>query len=82
MSASLVGSEMCIRDSFWPVRHSGAPHAELVPKADRTLEARFGNYSSAPQPVLGCQLGHTSHGHPMHRRAWHYASWIACRVVQ
>eukprot|EP00969_Alexandrium_andersonii_P185592 8201343-Alexandrium_andersonii.AAC.1 len=31
MSASLVGSEMCIRDRMWGYRHSAGPSSSLRP---------------------------------------------------
>eukprot|EP00969_Alexandrium_andersonii_P022886 1001609-Alexandrium_andersonii.AAC.1 len=53
MSASLVGSEMCIRDSFCP-RSAPAPiHARARGAGSSNLLAR------APMPHRGCPVSYT-----------------------
>eukprot|EP00969_Alexandrium_andersonii_P178879 7908403-Alexandrium_andersonii.AAC.1 len=60
MSASLVGSEMCIRDSAWPAKASQRPATRPPPpapamaadlgagKANKGIEARAGATAQGP----------------------------------
>eukprot|EP00975_Prorocentrum_lima_P056466 11838575-Prorocentrum_lima.AAC.1 len=45
MTSSLVGSEMCIRDSSYPVLYGGEPRGNVIPgviPGDIPGEGRFG----------------------------------------